>query len=86
MRKKAASQLAFLNRRILVGLAVLFAGGVLALFAKANSQAWTREHARQPSEMASVPSGTVQEAWVAPYNGPGNYLDEALAMAVGRFG
>jgi len=82
MRKKAASQLAFLNRRILVGLAVLFAGGVLALFAKANSQAWTREHARQPSEMASVPSGAVQEAWVAPYNGPGNYLDEALAMAV----
>jgi hypothetical protein len=79
MKKKHTAQSAFLNLCILLGLLVLFAGIVLALFAAATPQVWLRErgwHAGQHVHRANgppvAPAGGVYEGWVARYNGTGN--------------
>ena len=47
----------------------------LALLTTANPQSLARKHAA-----SSEPSGVVQEAWVARYNGPGNGEDVGLSV------
>jgi hypothetical protein len=69
---KPTSGSALLNVRVLLALAVCFAGICLVVFAAPNPY---------PRNQPSVaPSGTVQEAWVARYNASTD--DEATAIAV----
>ena len=72
----------FLNPHIFVALVVVFTGVLFALFARANPQRLIGERPRHADRVSPTPSGYVQEAWVARYNGPGNYVDQAAAVAV----
>jgi Beta-propeller repeat len=72
----------FLNPHIFVALVVVFTGVLFALFARANPQRLTGERPRHADKVSPTPSGKVQEAWVTSYNGPGNYVDQAAAVAV----
>jgi uncharacterized delta-60 repeat protein len=76
----------FFSRRALVSLVVLFAGTVLALFAKANPRAFTHERANQSIETCFGPLGDVQEAWVAHYDGPGDYEDRVNGLTTDNSG
>jgi Beta-propeller repeat len=82
MKKKSTFQSAFFNLRVVVG-------AFLVLSAAMYLHALTRERARHldaqmrganPAPFA--PSGTVQEAWVARYNGPLNAVDMSFALVV----
>ena len=73
---------AFLNPQVFVSLVVVFAGILFAFFATANPQRSIGERPRQTDRVSHTPSDNVQEAWVASYNGPGNYVDQAAAVAV----
>jgi Beta-propeller repeat len=72
----------FLHLRVFVTLVVVFTGVLFALFAGANPQRLSAERLRHADRVSPIPSGKVQEAWVASYNGPGNYVDQAAAVAV----
>jgi Beta-propeller repeat len=72
----------FLNPHMVVALFVVFTGIFFALFARANPQRLIGERPRYAGKLSSTPAGKVQEAWVACYNGPGNYVDQAAAVAV----
>src|SRR5215831_13397247 len=82
MKKKSTSQSAFFNLRVVVG-------AFLVVSAATYLHALTSERARHLDAQMSganpdpfAPSGTVQEAWVARYNGPLNAVDMSFALAV----
>lgn len=85
MQKKSPSRAGFLDLRALTGLIVFLAASLLVIFAKASPQSLTRECPNPAARPAFAPSGSVTEAWVARYNGPGNG-DEAKAIAVDNSG
>jgi uncharacterized delta-60 repeat protein len=82
MKKKSTSQIAFFSLRVLISLMIFLAGISLALFAMADSYALTRERTSVPNRMQLPPAASVEQAWVARYNGPANGGDSAVAMAI----
>jgi uncharacterized delta-60 repeat protein len=76
----------FFSPRALVTLVVLFAGIALALFAKANPRAFTHEYANQSAKAYFGPLGDVQQAWVAHYDGPGDYEDRVKGLTTDNSG
>jgi Beta-propeller repeat len=76
----------FLNPYLFGTLVVVFTGVLFALFARANPQRVSGERPRHGDRVSPIPSGKVQEAWVASYNGPGNYVDQAAAVTVDDLG
>lgn len=86
MKKTHASESAFSNICISLGLLVFFAGLLLALFARASPQQLIRigggEAGNYTNDANAAPAGGVYAAWVANYNGPGNNIDQVNAIAV----
>ena len=84
------SPLIQLQKATPIFLVVVFVIGIfLSRYATANPQALSHEGSRHPAAQAPrvdglplAPSGGVQEAWVARYNGPLNAVDMSLALAV----
>jgi len=82
-----------LNRGVLLGLLVFSGALLLALFSIARPQALSSEpthnldrQASRPIHCPTAPSGGVQEAWVARYNGPHNGGDSVQAIAIDSSG
>jgi len=85
MTRKSTSQPAFFNLRVLIGLTVILGAGLSALLTKANQQR-APEKARHANQLRIALSGNVQQAWVAYYDGPGDYEDRAKALATDNSG
>ena len=89
MKRKHTAQSGLFRLRVLLAMIVFFAAVFLALLSTARPQAFRRERTRnlraqvrRPNGVLATPSGTVQEAWVARYNGPANDSDSAVAMTI----
>lgn len=86
--RRNPSEGGFMNLCILLGLLVFFAGILVTLFAAANPPSFIHERTRDVSDQfdhsngaPSDPAGSVYQAWVVHYNGPGDDFDDVVAMA-----
>jgi len=91
MKTKGTAQSGLFRLRALLAVTVFF-GILLALFSKARPQVPIYARARHLESQDShalrslAPSGGVQEAWVARYNGPHNGGDSVQAIAIDSSG
>jgi hypothetical protein len=69
MKRKSPRTFAFFNLHILIALVVFLTGAFIALFAEAASGKVARQLGTNLNWFPFVPFGTVQQAWVARYNG-----------------
>jgi Beta-propeller repeat len=85
MKRKSRPGSAIFKIRVLPGLGLFFAGVCLTLFTASGPQQDAPLPAAQLRRVNGAqlsPQGGVQESWIARYNGPGNYTDDPVAIAV----
>jgi len=85
MKRKSMFSRNSLRRRALICLGC-FTGVLLVFFVKANPRPSTHEQFTSFSGSPFTPAGTPTQAWIAYYNGPGNAVDQAKAIAVDNSG
>jgi Beta-propeller repeat len=89
MKTKSPQRSAFFNLQGIIAVVGLLTGIFIALFATAGpweAAPQAGAQVRGPNTSPFAPSDTVQQAWVARYNGPGNGRDLATAMAIDNSG
>jgi len=84
MKRKSPNRSAFFNLHIVIALVVFLTCIFSVLFATAGPWEAARQAeapVRNPNGVPLSSTGTVYEAWVARYNGPGN-RDDIVAEAI----